>query len=102
MKFKLRPDCIISDPNTIESLFDEISNPSGKNIIVGTVYRPPNQNLLDFLDRFKYILSTILKDNKHCYVMGDFNLDLLHYNKHATTQEFIAFDEGERSPTPKR
>ena len=42
-----------------------------------------------FLDKFNDILSRISKDNKQCYVMGDFNLDLLQYNHHTPTQEFI-------------
>ena len=29
-----------------------------------------------FIDKFNNILSLISKDNKHCYVMGDLNLDL--------------------------
>ena len=33
--------------------------------------------------------SLIFKGNKHCYVMGDFSLDLLQYNHHVPTQEFI-------------
>ena len=42
-----------------------------------------------FLDKFNDILSRISKDNKQCYVIGDFNLDLLQYNHHTPTQEFI-------------
>ena len=67
----------------------EITVPHGKNIIVGCVYRPPNQNTALFLDKLNDILSHISKDNKQCYVMGDFNLDLLQYNHHTPTQEFI-------------
>ena len=78
-----------SDPDVIESLFLEIIVPHGKNIIVGCVYRPPNQNAAIFIDKFNNILSLISKGNKHCYEMGDFNLDLLQYNHHVPTQEFI-------------
>ena len=67
----------------------EITVPHGKKIIVGFVYRLPNQNTALFLDKFNDILSRISKDNKQCYVMGDFNLDLLQYNHHTPTQEFI-------------
>ena len=63
--------------------------PQGKNTIVGYVYRPPNQNTALFLEKFNDILTIITKDNKHCYVMGDFNLDLLQYNHHVPTREFI-------------
>ena len=88
LQYKLHNECKLSDPETIESLFVEITVPHGKNIIVGSVYRPPNQNTAFFLDKFD-ILSRISKDNKQCYVMGDFNLDLLQYNHHTPTQEFI-------------
>ena len=67
----------------------EITVPHGKNIIVGCVYRPSNQNSALFLDKLNDILSCISKDNKQCYVTGDFNLDLLQYNHHTPTQEFI-------------
>ena len=73
----------------MESLFVKIHIPNGKNIIVGTIYRPPNQNLDIFFDKFNTILSIISKDNKNCYLMGDFNLDFLQYDKHKSTQEFI-------------
>ena len=63
--------------------------PTEKNIIVGYVYRPPNQNTAMFIDKFNNVLSLISKDNKHCYVMGDFNQDLLQYNHQVPTQEFI-------------
>ena len=53
------------------------------------VCRPPNQNTALFLEKFNDILSIITKDNKYCYVIGDFNLDLLQYNRHIPTQEFI-------------
>ena len=40
------------------------------------------------IDKFNNILSLISKDNKHCYVMVDFNLDLLQYNHRVPTQEY--------------
>ena len=71
LDYKLLPNCHFSDSELIESLFVEINVPHGKNIIVGTVYRPPNRNVASFLDKFNDILS------KQCYIMGDFHLDLL-------------------------
>jgi hypothetical protein len=89
LEYKLCSKCNYTNPDLIESIFVEICIPNGKNIIVGTVYRPPNQNVAAFLEKFNEIISIISKDNKPCYVMGDFNLDLLHYNHHALTQEFV-------------
>ena len=82
LQYKLLNECKLSDPETIESFFVEITVPHGKNIIFGSVHRPPNQNTALFLDKFNDILSRISKDNRQCYVMGDFNLDLLQYNHH--------------------
>jgi hypothetical protein len=89
LEYKLHPECSFSDPDVIESLFVEIDVPSGKNIIVGTIYRPPSQNTTAFLDKFNEIMSSISRSKKHCYVMGDFNLDLLRLSDHVPTQEFI-------------
>ena len=89
LEYKLRPDCNYSDPEVIESLFVELDIPRGKNIVVGVVYRPPNQNLSAFLAVFNEILSNITRGGKTCYVAGDYNLDILHYNDHAQTQELV-------------
>ena len=37
-----KSECNFSDPEVIETLFVEITVPQEKNIIVGSVYRPPN------------------------------------------------------------
>ena len=36
--------------------------------------------------RFSQILQ---ETGKICYVAGDYNLDILHYNDHAQTHEFV-------------
>ena len=72
----LRSDCNHSDPDAIESLFVEINNPHGKNIVVRAIYRPPNQNTTAFLDIFNNILSKVFREDKYCYLGGDYNLDL--------------------------
>jgi exonuclease III len=86
----VQSDCehrrIFSDPNLIESLFVEITVPNGKNVIIGTVYRPPNHNLVLFLEKFNQILFNISKSNKECYIMGDYNIDMFHLNEHSPTQ----------------
>ena len=60
-----------------------------KNVIVGTIYRPPDENVSDFLDSLRKLLSTTTGENKICYVMGDFNLDLLRHEQDAITGEFV-------------
>ena len=88
-EYKVLPESNFSDPDVIESLFVEINVPNGKNIIVGTVYRPPNQHLPLFLEKFNQILINVSKYDKHCYIMGDYNIDMFRLNEHAPTQEFV-------------
>ena len=89
LEYKLCRDCNYSEPEVIETLFVEINIPNGKNIIVGTVYRPPNYNTRDFLEKFNEILAKITRNDKYCYLGGDYNIDLFHYSDHAPTQEFV-------------
>ena len=63
--------------------------PRVKNVIVGTIYRQPDENVNDVLDSLRKLLSTTSRENKICYVMGDFNLDLLRHEQHAITGEFV-------------
>ena len=63
--------------------------PIGKTSLLDLCIDRQINNTAFFLDKFNDILSRISKDNKQCYVMGDFNLDLLQYNHHTPTQEFI-------------
>ena len=89
LQYKICSECTYSNPDVIESLFVEINVPHGKNIVVGVIYRPPNQNTAAFIDELNDILINITRGNKLCYIMGDFNLDLLRYNDNVPTQEFI-------------
>ena len=41
------------------------------------------------MDSLGKLLSTTSRENKICYVMGDFNLDLLRHDQHAITGEFF-------------
>ena len=46
-------------------------------------------NLHEFLESFQLLLDWVTRDNKVCYIMGDFNLDLLNTDSHSVTNEFI-------------
>jgi ASC-1-like (ASCH) protein len=77
LKYKIRFDLNTSTENIIESVFIEIITAVGKNIIVGVIYRPPNNKFDSFETKMNQILGKIDKENKLCYLMGDFNIDLL-------------------------
>jgi hypothetical protein len=58
-------------------LFIEINKSTGKNTIVGVIYRPPNQSVENFLTKYNALIEKISKENKMCYMMGDYNLNLI-------------------------
>ena len=65
-QYKICSECTYSNPDVIESLFVEINVPHGKNIVVGVIYRPPNQNTAVFIDELNDILTNITRGNKLC------------------------------------
>ena len=79
IKFKPRPDLEYPDESVYESLFIQISQPllKTKDIIVGVVYRPPGTQLEKFYDCFFPMIEKINSENRPCYILGDFNIDLL-------------------------
>ena len=62
-----------------ESVWIEIINKTTKlkNIILGVLYRHPQNSIPDFTDKFSDLLDTISTENKDIYVTGDFNIDTL-------------------------
>ena len=80
MEYKLLNDLTFPQQSCVESLFIEIiTNSMGENIIVGIVYRPPNQNVHDFINSLNILMGLITRENKICYIMGDFNLNLMNH-----------------------
>ena len=79
---KILPEFNVSDANIIESLFMEISIPRHRNMVIGVIYRPPSENTLEFIEKVNEIISGVTKGNNHCYITGDFNLDLLKHESH--------------------
>ena len=62
----------------IESLFIEILK--AFHYIVGIIYRPPNSLFNDFLESMENILELLSNINAKCYIMEDFNINLLNMN----------------------
>ena len=77
-------------PSLCESLFIEVENPSGKNIIVGIIYRAPSLDSKSFIDAFDLLLHDLSTEDKQVYVLGDFNIDLLKYETNDNiSQNFV-------------
>ncbi|CAH3133322.1 unnamed protein product, partial [Porites lobata] len=62
LEFKLQEDLSLHNVDTVESLFIELIRPQEKNIIV---------------------------ENKICFLMGDFNINLINYQNHHLTGQFL-------------
>ena len=89
LNYKTRMDLRFDTSDTTDSLFVEVLVPKGKNVIIGVIYRPPNRNLQSFVSNFNEVIDKIGKENKQCYIMGDFNINLMNYQSNDLTGEFL-------------
>ena len=87
--YKPRPDLEIYESKRIESTFVEIVNPNGKNTIIGTIYKHHTMSQKEFNFTLQPLLKKLTKENKLCYLTGDFNMNLLSMNKDKDVQEFF-------------
>ena len=90
LKYKRRDNLsFISDD--CECVFVELFNSDLRKsgLLVGSLYRAPNSNISAFNDQFSTILSAIKRESKNCYLMGDFNINLLNSDSHISTGEFV-------------
>ena len=75
----------------IESVLIEIPKDVfqlGKNVIIGTIYRPAATVTTQFNKKLEAVVEKIQKENKKCYIMGDYDINLLNYDVHNNTAEF--------------
>ena len=70
-----------------DSLFIEMNNPN--KIIVGIIYKPEYVDYNDFMSQLERTLLIITRENKRCYIMGDFNLDLLKCDTRPKVNDFL-------------
>ena len=80
LQYKICKDLNTSIEDSIESIFIEISTSAGKNIIVGVIYRPPNNKIEIFQNALNEIIEKVDKEKKICYFMGDLILICLSQN----------------------
>ena len=90
LSYKCHNDLNIYKKNELESTFIEIVNPKKSNILVGVIYRHPSMDLADFnCNYLNKLLENISKEQKSIFLLGDFNVNLLNYNEHNQTNEFL-------------
>ena len=60
------------------------------NIIIGVIYRHPSMDLTDFnCNYLNKLLENTSKEQKSVFLLRDFNVNLLIYNEHNQTNEFL-------------
>ena len=77
IQYKIRKYLNPKVGDAIETIFIKIKTTFGNNIVVGVIYRPPKGKIEIFENAMNEMLAKIDKENKICYLMGDFNIDLL-------------------------
>ena len=75
--------------NYFESVWVEIEIEKSKNIICGCMYRHPNSGIEEFTTYISKCLTKITKEKKECYLLGDFNVDLLKYESNSKNRDFL-------------
>ena len=95
LNFKTQRDLDINTKN-VESLSIELISKNSKNTVLSTIYRPPDGDYKTFNTFLTDIYSISLKSNKLFYAAGDFNFNVLDYNKNEKVTEFLnlAFEYG--------
>lgn len=85
-RIKERTDLSVFNAN-IESYFIEVVHSNSKNLIIAVICRPPSQSCVDFIIDLNNILEKVGRENKTCYFLGDFNLNLLdvHFDQHVNS-----------------
>lgn len=53
------------------------------------IYRPPDSSTNEFISELETITSKINRENKNCYLLGDFNINLLNVETHELTGQFL-------------
>ena len=76
---------------TAESMFVEVDRPKERKLIVGVIYRPPKQSLQEFINDLDLLLTRISKENKKCYIMADWNIDLMKHQCHDNVSKALDF-----------
>ena len=92
MSYCRRDDLSIFIPHVIETLFIEVKLNETKSVILGVIYRPNTQPRADidvFTTKLADITAKINNENKESYIMGDFTIDLLKFQRHDKTKYFI-------------
>ena len=84
--YKLRPDLTVYKKGELESVFIEIIQKERKNIVVGSIYRHPCMQHIEYL---KPLSEKLISENNEVILLGDFNIDLLKCDSNKNVSDFL-------------
>lgn len=91
LQYKCRNDLNIMSEN-LEAIFIELDKRifnTENNMVIGAIYRPPGTQLEDSINILVQKLTQLEHEHKSCYLMGDYNVNLLNAETHSTTGLFL-------------
>ena len=84
------PD-LSKDSTDFESVWVEVENKQGKNYLFSCIYRHPTLSFDTFNEYLQETLSNPAVFNKHVFILGDFNINLLNYNSSTPITNYANF-----------
>ena len=80
-----------SEHTSMENIFVQVSNTrtNKKDILIGVIYRPPNTSVKTFLESLGELLNVISNEGRPCYLLGDFNVNLLNNTANNYSNDFL-------------
>ena len=89
LEFKWGSDISFSSDETAEAFFVKVNRPKERNLFVSVIYRPPKQSLQEVINDLDLLITRISEENKKCYIMGDWNINLMKHQSHDKTGECL-------------
>ena len=90
LNYKAKNNLDIHKNKELESIFIEVISKSQENVVVGCMYKHPILVIIEFKERYlEPLLDKLSPENKYIILMGDFNMDLLHYETHNQSRDFL-------------
>jgi len=83
---------VATEKKRIENLWIELTDMNAKRhtkMIIGGVYRHPDQNITEFKNQFEVVLDTLPSQSLPCIIADDTNIDLLKCGSHSNTAQYV-------------
>ena len=84
-----RPD-LNSISDEYETMWAEVETYREKNILICCAYHHPSTEIEHFTEYIQRTLSNPTVTTKQVFILGDFNINLLNYDSHTPTNDFVS------------